>query len=448
MKHTFAGVAALVLLISLPAAGQDRFLLRPTLTGSVTNVAVRHGLTLLGPLDDKNRGVYLVAGPPTASVQQVLDDVGADFEVADVELDANLGITESAASLNQSSVAILDTLPAPSVVGYFGTPVLGAYLFQPAAAIIGVQDVQTTFGATGAGIVAIIDTGVDPNHSVLQGSLVPGYDFVNNIPGSGSELIDLTPSNLPFFTQSTADVMAKNVQVRVNQSSVAILDQSSVAILDQSSVAILDSLPAAFGHGTMVAGIVHLAAPTAQIMPLKAFKGDGTANLSDILRAIYYAADHGAAVINMSFSLLTSSGELQDALNYAENLEVACVASAGNTGTSIVASPANLVKVIGVASTSNLDARSTFSSYGKGVWLTAPGEQIITTYPGQNYAVASGTSFSAPFVAGAAAIANQFHPLAGYSTTSKAVGHAQQLTPDLGYGRLDLYQAVQWLTRP
>ena len=62
-------------------------------------------------------------------------------------------------------------------------------------------------------------------------------------------------------------------------------------------------LPHAFGHGTMVAGLVHVVAPTASIMPLKAFSADGSSNLFDIERAIYYAVDHGAKVINMRFSM-------------------------------------------------------------------------------------------------------------------------------------------------
>jgi len=59
-----------------------------------------------------------------------------------------------------------------------------------------------------------------------------------------------------------------------------------VAVLDQSTVAVLDGKAqyAAFGHGTMVAGIVHLVAPQASIMPLKSFYADGTGYNSDILR--------------------------------------------------------------------------------------------------------------------------------------------------------------------
>ena len=53
----------------------------------------------------------------------------------------------------------------------------------------------------------------------------------------------------------------------------------------------------------MVAALIHLVAPTSPIMPLKAFKSDGTANMSDLVSAIYYAVDNGATVVNMSFTL-------------------------------------------------------------------------------------------------------------------------------------------------
>jgi subtilisin family serine protease len=84
--------------------------------------------------------------------------------------------------------------------------------------------------------------------------------------------------------------------VTLNGSTVAILASQAAGAVDASQ------LPAAFGHGTMVAGLVHLVAPTAKIMPLKVFKADGTSNVFDVVRAIRYAVDHGARVINMSFS--------------------------------------------------------------------------------------------------------------------------------------------------
>src|SRR5437667_11874411 len=83
----------------------------------------------------------------------------------------------------------------------------------------------------------------------------------------------------------------------------------------------------------MVMGIIHLVAPTAQLMPLKAFHSDGTASLCDILRAIYYGVQNNANVINMSSDMQTTSTELQRALDYANQQGVVCAASAGNDDT-------------------------------------------------------------------------------------------------------------------
>ncbi len=222
----------------------------------------------------------------------------------------------------------------------------------------------------------------------------------------------------------------------MNQASVAVLDQASVAVLD-------DGAHAAFGHGTMVAGIVHLVAPTAKIMPLKAFHADGLGYTSDILRAIYYATLKGAKVLNLSFSSPTSSAEIKGALDNATDRGLVSVASVGNDGSASLVYPAALDNVMGVASTSNDDTRSSFSNYGAAqVWVAAPGEGIITTYPWGSYAAGWGTSFSTPFVSGAAALLVGMQSTADYGQVSWAVSHANPLTSDLGYGRLDVYQAV------
>ena len=193
----------------------------------------------------------------------------------------------------------------------------------------------------------------------------------------------------------------------------------------------------------MVAGIIHLVAPTAQIMPLKAFKADGTSNLFDILRAIYFAVDHGAKVINMSFSMVNSSPELVRAINYANGHGLICVSSAGNTGKETLVFPAGYRNVIGVASTNNLDMRSTFSNFGHSLtFMTAPGEGIITTYPGNHYAAAWGTSFSTPFVSGTAALLVQTQLTITPGEVFKVLAHAKPLSSDLGWGRLDIYLAL------
>jgi len=312
-------------------------------------------------------------------------------------------------------------------VNYFGATVIHGYVSQPAITIIRLPDAQTNFSVSGAEIVAVIDTGIDPGHPVLQSILVPGYDFTRNIAGSASELTDVNQS--PTSTGASP----------------AMVNQSSAAILDPASAFNLYQQPQyqAFGHGTMVSGIIHLVAPTAQIMPLKAFNVDGTGYLSDILRAIYFAVQNGARVINMSFSFSTYSYEMATALKFANRHRVISVASAGNDGKEVIVYPASLSSVMGVASTANDDTRSAFSNYGEDlVWVAAPGEGIVTTYPFGTFGAGWGTSFSAPFVSGAAALLLNISSNFNESSAERSLAHALWITPDLGNGRVDLYQAV------
>jgi subtilisin family serine protease len=297
-----------------------------------------------------------------------------------------------------------------------------------------------TMYATGGGIVAIIDTGIDVNHPALAGAIVPGYDFITNQPE--------TVSDLGSVSQSTAAILEGRVAgeplrgAMVNQSTAAILEQSTAAILEA------DGLPAAFGHGTMVAGLVRLVAPTTQIMPLRAFGADGSGDVFDVVRAIYYAVDHGANVINMSFSLKNWSAELLRAMNYANEHEVICVASAGNGGEETLVFPSAFRHAIGVGSTNNLDRRSTFSNYGNGlVRLAAPGEGLITAFPGGRYAAVSGTSFSAALVSGAAALVVQVDPGIEPMDAEEVLTRAKRIGQDMGEGRLDLFAALQRAVR-
>jgi subtilisin family serine protease len=236
---------------------------------------------------------------------------------------------------------------------------------------------------------------------------------------------------------------------------------------------VLDGGPyTAFGHGTMTAGIIHLVAPEAKILPLKSFQANGTGYDSDILRAIYYAVGHNAKVINMSFNYTSYSKELANAVTYATNSGVICVAAAGNSGEDVIVYPAALNGVIDVASTSNSDTPSSFSNYGAPpVWLSAPGEGVMTTYPFSTYAAGWGTSFSTPFVTGATALLVSTYNVSGKSAISvpglgdlpislngnlpswepqaaKALSHAQPISdPQMGHGRLDTYQAMQaWVS--
>jgi subtilisin family serine protease len=262
--------------------------------------------------------------------------------------------------------------------------------------------------------------------------LLPGYDFTRNQPGA-SEFLDVPQLQDPATTEGS------QVQQPV------LVQQSSAAILDQSSAAILDGGPySAFGHGTMTTGLVHLAAPRAKILPLKAFSSNGTGYLSNIVAALYYAAQHQANVVNMSFDVSTASASLNQAIAYANQNGLILVAAAGNESTSAAVYPAALNgSVMGIASTSDADQLSSFSNYGAtDVWIAAPGEYVVSTYPGGTYASASGTSFSSPLVAGTAALLLQAKPSLSQASASSAFSHAIPLTAKLNHGRLDAYQAV------
>jgi subtilisin family serine protease len=217
----------------------------------------------------------------------------------------------------------------------------------------------------------------------------------------------------------------------------AIVDQTSALNFQQPQYA-------AFGHGTMVAGIIHLVAPTAQIMPLKAFSANGSGYLSDILRAIYFAVQNGASVINMSFSLYGYSEELGRATKFATTHQLICVASAGNDGKEEYVYPAAYAAVMGIASTSNNDTLSSFSNYGNDlVWVAAPGEGIVTTYPFGTYAAGWGTSFSTPIVSGAAALLLSVRNNCNESCAERSLAHAVPISSAaVGNGRVDVYQAV------
>ena len=434
MKHRMwlAG-PLLALLCTLPAMADNRFIVRSTLgSGALVQFCVLQGCTVVSAIDGTPNQVFLLTTPSTIDSATFLNLLSNTPGILDAELDQLISLVGGLNTVTSAPPGLTDNAP----VNLFGTRVWNGYTHQPASAIVHVQDAQNTFDVAGKGIVADIDTGVDPGHPALIGALLPGYDFTRNQAG-GSEMTDFA---------SPAPPPCPNCQP-------AIVNQSTAAVLDQSTAAVLDgSLQyAAFGHGTMVMGVIHLVAPKARLLPLKAFHSDGTGYLSDILRAIYYAVQNSTNVINMSFDTSTNSIELRDALDYANHLNVICVASAGNDGSS---APPNFVypaalqsDVMGVASTSDLDTRSTFSNYGNPiVWVAAPGEAIITTYPFRTYAAGWGTSFSAPFVSGGAALMRSLRPDINESLVASTVAHAQFVGPTMGNGRLDLLMSLAALS--
>jgi Subtilase family len=430
-----------------PAQAQNRFIVRTTLgLQALTQLCALPtlGCTVVGGLDGSLNQLFLLTTPSIVDPNVFLAALKATPGIVDAELDQLLTLVGGLNTVTTIPPGLSNS--NNTTVNYYGAMVAPAYVNQPAATIVQVANAQNTFSVLGAGIVADIDTGVDPNHPALQSSLLPGYDFTRNQAGA-SEINDLTPSDFPTFPPTACSGMTCPQPAIVNQSSAAILEQSSAAILEQNNKY------AAFGHGTMVMGVIHLVAPQAKLLPLKAFSSDGTGYLSNILQAIYYAVQNNAKILNMSFEFKVSSPdpELQTAINYANQLGVVCSASAGNDGQlNPTVYPAGFTAVVmGVASTSDLDTRSSFSNYGDAlVFVAAPGEGIITTYPFATYSAGWGTSFSAPFVSGGASLLVNKQPGINHSVAAGAIAHADVIGPDLGHGRLNLVLALGALAPP
>ena len=162
---------------------------------------------------------------------------------------------------------------------------------------------------SGSAVVALLDTGVDGSHPDLAGQLVPGTSILDGSDGT-------TDPN---------------------------------------------------GHGTAMAGIIAAQTDNGQgiagigyagvkVMPVTVLGADGQGQDSDIILGVVYAVDHGADVINMSFSNPGFSAALQAAIDYAWAHDVVVVAAVGNDGSSTATFPAGDRGVIGVSNTDQNDA--------------------------------------------------------------------------------------------
>ncbi|REB08647.1 hypothetical protein DVB69_05810 [Sporosarcina sp. BI001-red] len=172
------------------------------------------------------------------------------------------------------------------------------------------------------------------------------------------------------------------------------------------------------GHGTSVSGVIAsvmnnqygitgISGPfDVSILPLKTIREDGTGTVSMNIQAIDYAIQQHVDVINISQGGETSSLIEKEAIRRAAEAGILIVASAGNDAEkgNPIMYPAAYEEVLSVASVNELNHHSAFSTYNEGVDISAPGEKIATNHPGGQLVYASGTSFSAPIVAGAAAM--------------------------------------------
>jgi thermitase len=248
--------------------------------------------------------------------------------------------------------------------------------------------------------IAMIDSGVDPSHPDLAAHLVPGWSFLTG-------------------TSNTRDVLGHGTQTA--------------------------GTAAAIGNNAVgVTGVAW----NVSITPLVVLDSTNFASYSNIASAIQYAADHGVRVANISIGGTSPSATLQSAVNYAWNKGTVVIAAAGNYGTSAPIYPGACTNVLAVTATDNTDTITSWSSYGTWVSLAAPGLNIVTTAMGGGYGAASGTSFSAPIVAGVAALVLSVNP----SLTASQIASVLEMSADdlgpagwdqaYGWGRVNAARAV------
>jgi thermitase len=255
-------------------------------------------------------------------------------------------------------------------------------------------------------LMAIIDTGVDWKHEDLAKNYVPlGYDWVNG----------------------DKDPMDDN------------------------------------GHGTHVCGIASsvinnnlgiAGISQVKIMAEKALNQTGYGYADDLAQAITHAADQGAKIMVMSWGSNSSSILLKRSIQYAYSKGAILVAAAGNDASNVKIYPAAYDEVIAVSATNQIDDPATFTNYGDWIELSAPGVSIYSTLPNNTYGYMSGTSMSAPFVAGVAALVWSVNP----NLTSNQVRAVLRSTADdlgpsgfdpyYGYGRVNAWKAVKSVISP
>ncbi|MDX3936613.1 S8 family peptidase [Stenotrophomonas sp.] len=264
--------------------------------------------------------------------------------------------------------------------------------------------------ATGTGVVvAVIDTGIT-NHPDLNANILPGYDFISDAAmardGGGRDNNPNDEGDWYAANECGSGIPASNSSWHGTH--------------------VAGTIAAVTNNSTGVAGTAF----NAKVVPVRVL-GKCGGYTSDIADAIVWASGgtvsgvpanaNPAEVINMSLGGGGScSTTYQTAINGAVSRGTTVVVAAGNSNTNVSSSvPANCANVIAVAATTSAGARASFSNYGTGIDISAPGQAILstlnsgTTVPGiASYASYNGTSMAAPHVAGVVALVQSVAPTA------------------------------------
>ncbi|WP_145481603.1 S8 family peptidase [Stenotrophomonas rhizophila] len=264
--------------------------------------------------------------------------------------------------------------------------------------------------ATGTGVVvAVIDTGIT-SHADLNANILPGYDFISDAAmardGGGRDNNANDEGDWYGANECGAGYPAANSSWHGTH--------------------VAGTIAAVTNNSTGVAGTAY----NAKVVPVRVL-GKCGGYTSDIADAIVWASGgtvsgvpanaNPAEVINMSLGGSGScSATYQNAINGAVSRGTTVVVAAGNSNTNVSSAvPANCANVIAVAATTSAGARASFSNYGTGIDVSAPGQAILstlnsgTTVPGSaSYASYNGTSMAAPHVAGVVALVQSVAPTA------------------------------------
>lgn len=284
-----------------------------------------------------------------------------------------------------------------------------AYWSQPAADTLALAQAHLVSRGAGA-VVAVLDTGIDLDHPAFADRLVPGYDYIDD---------DAVPDDVGDGVDADGD-----------------------GLVDE-----------AVGHGTHVTGLVHLVAPDATLMPRRVLDSEGNGNAYLVAEAITDAVRAGADVISLSSGVdrKIESKVLSDAIRFADASGVVLVAAAGNDSSGSERYPAANAKVLGVASTDAASSAASgprlapFSNYGSWVAVAAPGVDLVSAVPGGGYRHWSGTSMSAPLVAGEVALLRSAAPQRKADDLVKKLKESTiKLTsgPKVDKGVVDIVQAL------
>lgn len=367
-------------------------------------------------------GIYHFSLKKGETVEQAIQELQKDPNVLYAE--PNYIISKS------SEVGFQQTFSAEEIQA---SAVNAQASYMATGANIGVQSVWSSSDPPPAvkPIVAVIDTGLDTNHYVFSNSGAV-YTNTNEIPGNGID------------------------------------DDGNGYVDDVHGWNFVDNSPTMYdddGHGTHVSGIIlsidqniyttPLAESKIQIMPLKFLNGNGVGTTSNAIRAIYYAANMGASVLNNSWGGAEYSAALHEAVAYTYTKGALFVAAAGNAGNNNDASPMypasyDVPNVIAIAATTDYDYLASFSNFGATtVHLGSPGVYILSTVPNNGFGTSSGTSMAAPFVAGTAVQMKVGSPgMLGYQLKSILTSQFASVTQLNGKvvtgGRLNSANAVSY----